>query len=121
MKSAVLSLPFLILAAMACSQSEPASHEMPLSPEPVTREVTSPPPANAAELRYLVDPETNAVHRTLPPEVLADVKAQLQASGRTRELGELEQLYDFETGKVKSEARADAAEVALRSLHGGGR
>jgi hypothetical protein len=71
-------------------------------------------PPNAAELRYLVDPETGAVVMEVPPEVLASVRVQLFTTGHEAEARQLDALYDRQTGRVRDPARAKAAEAVIR-------
>lgn len=73
-----------------------------------------------ADARYLVDPESGAVAMDVPPAILADVRAQLVAAGRTDAADGLARLYDPATGHVRDEAKAKATNATLLAAIAGG-
>jgi len=74
----------------------------------------------APEARYVVDGETGAVQMDIPPEVLADVQAQMIRAGHQEAAEQLGRLYDPKSGHVADEAKARSAEAALRAAAAGG-
>jgi hypothetical protein len=71
-------------------------------------------PPDAAELRYLIDPETGAVLMAVPPEILQSVLFQLTTRGHEAEARRLLVLYDRSTGRVRDPEHARYAEARIR-------
>ena len=64
---------------------------------------------------YLASTEDSTVYLEVPPEILADVRAQLVRWGREDVARQLARLYDLRTGFVRDTAHARQAETRLRS------
>lgn len=102
----------LAIVLASCGRSPPApvtSTPSPQGPSP------SDLPAEAADLMYLASTEDSTVYLEVPPEILADVRAQLVRWGREDVARQLARLYDLRTGFVRDTAHARQAETRLRS------
>lgn len=116
----VLSLS-LALFALACSHADPepsppapavASAELPegataltpaegaITPGGIVRDPSARPVRPGME-GLLLSEADGVVLETLPPAVLADVRAQLLAAGATEQLAQIDRRYDLTTGQAK--------------------
>lgn len=121
-----------LLAACSNTPGEPEPVPAPSAPSAASApsasapdEANKSPYANVevpADARYLFDPESGAVLIDVPPPILADITAQLTASGQGAHIADLARLYDLESGHVRDEGKARAAESTMRAkLQGGAR
>lgn len=111
------SFSFFLGSLVACSHAEPEPE-----PEPAPSESAAEPggivrddsPADVpAESRGVLVGSDGRGLEAIPPEVLADVRAQLVAAGAREQVADLERQYDFATGRAKDPARARALRVAV--------
>ncbi len=95
-------------AALTGCQSEPAAESKPVA-GPVGEAYASP-----DEVMFLYDDAGN-VPRQVPPAVLEDMRAQLEAQGRQNLVQRLEEHYDFRSGEVRNYLEAEKAERFLKA------